>query len=70
MEHLDTSKMEEKMGLTFTTIYRGDNKNNGTQHEPLSEESLGMFQGHDRRNVRDVYGVGGRISRPESAGRH
>ena len=45
MEHLDTSKMEEKMGLTFTTIYRGDNKNNGTQHEPLSEESLGMFQG-------------------------
>ncbi len=33
------------MGLTFTTIYRGDNKNNGTQHEPLSEESLGMFQG-------------------------
>ncbi|WP_201285192.1 S49 family peptidase, partial [Klebsiella pneumoniae] len=31
MEHLDTSKMEEKMGLTFTTIYRGDNKNNGTQ---------------------------------------
>ncbi len=22
MEHLDTSKMEEKMGLTFTTIYR------------------------------------------------
>lgn len=42
MEHLDTSKMEEKMGLTFTTIYRGDNKNNGTQHEPLSEESLGI----------------------------
>ncbi len=32
------------MGLTFTTIYRGDNKNNGTQHEPLSEESRGMFQ--------------------------
>lgn len=45
MEHLDTSKLEEKMGLTFTTIFRGDNKNNGTQHEPLSEEALGMFQG-------------------------
>ncbi|WEW23424.1 hypothetical protein PY730_27875 (plasmid) [Klebsiella pneumoniae] len=23
MEHLDTSKMEEKMGLTFTTILKG-----------------------------------------------
>ncbi|HFP9305160.1 S49 family peptidase [Raoultella planticola] len=45
MEHLDTSKLEERMGLTFTTIFRGDNKNNGTQHEPLSEEALGMFQG-------------------------
>lgn len=45
MEHLDTSKLEEKMGLTFTTIFRGNNKNNGTQHEPLSEEALGMFQG-------------------------
>ncbi|WP_162882385.1 S49 family peptidase, partial [Serratia marcescens] len=45
MEHLDTSKLEEKMGLTFTTVFRGDNKNNGTQHEPLSEEAKAMFQG-------------------------
>lgn len=45
MEHLDTSKLEERMGLTFTTMFRGDNKNNGSQHEPLSEEAQGMFQG-------------------------
>lgn len=44
MEHLDTSKLEERMGLTFTTIFRGDNKNNGTQHAPLSEGALDMFQ--------------------------
>lgn len=51
MEHLDTSRMEEQMGLTFTTIFRGDNKNNGTQHEPLSEDARGMFQ----RMIDDMY---------------
>ncbi|VTM54608.1 serine peptidase [Klebsiella pneumoniae] len=58
------------MGLTFTTIYRGDNKNNGTQHEPLSEESLGMFQGMIDEMYETFTGSVGRISRPESAGRH
>ena len=43
--------MEEQMGLTFTTIFRGDNKNNGTQHEPLSEDARGMFQ----RMIDDMY---------------
>ncbi|MEQ0076259.1 S49 family peptidase [Klebsiella sp. CN_Kp118] len=43
MEHLDTSKMEENIGVKFTSMYRGDNKNNGTSHEPLSEASLAMY---------------------------
>lgn len=44
MEHMETSKMEDELGLKFTTIYRGDNKNNGSPHEPLSEQALSMFQ--------------------------
>lgn len=45
MEHMEASKLEDELGLKFTTIYRGDNKNNGTSHEPLSEQALSMFQG-------------------------
>ena len=45
MEHMEASKLEDEMGLKFTTIYRGDNKNNGTPHEPLSEQALSMYQG-------------------------
>ncbi len=43
MEHLDTSKLEEIMGVKFTALYRGDNKNNGTSHAALSESALTMF---------------------------
>ncbi|HAT2340109.1 TPA: S49 family peptidase [Citrobacter freundii] len=45
MEHMEASKWEENIGLKFTTIFRGDNKNNGSQHEPLSEQAQAMFQG-------------------------
>lgn len=45
MEHMETSRMEESVGLKFTTIYRGDNKNNGSPHEPLSEQAQAAFQG-------------------------
>ncbi|EHO9418237.1 S49 family peptidase [Salmonella enterica] len=44
-EHMEASKWEDSVGLKFTTIYRGDNKNNGTPHEPLSEQAHLMFQG-------------------------
>ena len=43
MEHLDTSKLEENAGVKFTTFYRGDNKNNGSPHAPLSDEASSMF---------------------------
>lgn len=45
MEHMESSKLEDEIGLKFTTIYRGDNKNNGSSHEPLSEQALSMYQG-------------------------
>lgn len=44
MEHMESSKLEDEIGLKFTTIYRGDNKNNGSSHEPLSEQALSMYQ--------------------------
>lgn len=44
LEHMEASKLEESVGLKFTTIYRGDNKNNGSPHEPLTEQAQTMFQ--------------------------
>lgn len=43
MEHLDTSKLKENVGVKFTALYRGDNKNNATPHAPLSESALAML---------------------------
>lgn len=53
MERPDTSKVEEQMRLTSTTIFWGDNKNNGTQHESLNEDAWGTFQ----RMIDDMYGT-------------
>lgn len=44
MEHMEASKMEDELGLKFTTFYRGDNKNNGTPHAPLSDGAAAMYQ--------------------------
>ena len=44
MEHREASKLEDELGLKFTTFYRGDNKNNGTPHAPLSEGAAAMYQ--------------------------
>lgn len=40
IEHMEMSKMEDAMGLTFTTLYRGDHKNDGSPHEPITEQTL------------------------------
>lgn len=40
MEHMEVSKWEEEVGLKFTTFYRGDRKNDGTPHEPLSDGAM------------------------------
>lgn len=39
IEHMETSKLDEQIGLTFTTFYRGDHKNDFSSHEPISEQS-------------------------------
>ncbi|WP_276851034.1 S49 family peptidase [Enterobacter oligotrophicus] len=44
MEHMEASRWEDQVGFTFTTLYRGDNKNNGSPHEPLSEQSRTFLQ--------------------------
>ena len=40
MEHMEVSKWEAQVGLTFTTFYRGERKNDGSPHEPLSEGAV------------------------------
>ncbi|MDX7771218.1 S49 family peptidase [Aeromonas caviae] len=40
MEHMEVSKWEQEVGLTFTTFYRGERKKDGTPHEPLSEGAM------------------------------
>ncbi|EAS0615583.1 S49 family peptidase [Salmonella enterica] len=44
MEHLDASGWEENNGLKFTSIFRGDNKNMFTPHEPLSDSDKAAVQ--------------------------
>ncbi len=39
IEHMETSKVEEEIGLKFTTFFRGDHKNDGSPHEPISEQA-------------------------------
>lgn len=40
MEHMEVSKWEEQVGLKFTTLYRGDHKNDGSPHEQITEQTL------------------------------
>lgn len=44
MEHMEVSKWEDEVGLTFTTFYRGERKKDGTPHEPLSEGAMQAFE--------------------------
>ena len=44
LEHMEASKWEESVGLKFTTFARGDNKNNGSPHEPLTELATSQIQ--------------------------
>ncbi|WP_375058409.1 S49 family peptidase [Zobellella sp. DQSA1] len=37
LEHMELSRWEQEVGLTFTTFYRGERKNDGSPHEPLTE---------------------------------
>ncbi|BBP82874.1 hypothetical protein PHLH8_25160 [Pseudomonas sp. Pc102] len=41
--HLDRSRMEDRLGVTVTTVYAGAHKNDLTPHEPISEQSLQLL---------------------------
>ena len=42
--HLDQSRAEDAAGLTFTEIYAGARKIDGTPHQPLSDEAQSAIQ--------------------------
>ena len=42
-EHVDYSKANENAGISITTVFRGDNKNNMTPNAPLDDRSLAML---------------------------
>ncbi|MFW5407735.1 S49 family peptidase [Pectobacterium brasiliense] len=53
MELMEASKLEADIGLKFTTIYRGDFKNAGSQHTELTEPARAEFE----RLVDDAYAM-------------
>lgn len=40
METVDLSKLEEGMGVKYTTFYRGGHKNDFSPHEPITEQAI------------------------------
>ena len=42
--HLDKSAAEQGQGLKYTAVFSGKRKNDGTPHEPLSEEARAFLQ--------------------------
>lgn len=51
LTHVDLSRAEDTAGITVTHIMAGARKADGTPHQPLSTEALGVFQG----NVNTTY---------------
>ncbi|MCT8514922.1 S49 family peptidase [Chromohalobacter sp. TMW 2.2271] len=39
IETYEVSRMEEAMGITFNTYFRGDHKNDGSPHEPITDQA-------------------------------
>ncbi|SES12407.1 signal peptide peptidase SppA [Vreelandella subterranea] len=40
VETYEVSRMEDEMGITFNTYYRGDHKNNNSPHEPITDQTV------------------------------
>ncbi|MEQ7870740.1 S49 family peptidase [Chromohalobacter salexigens] len=40
IETYEVSRMEEEMGITFNTFFRGDHKNDGSPHEPITDQAI------------------------------
>lgn len=53
LTHVDLSRAEDAAGLTVTHITAGARKADGTPHQPLSTEAMGIFQ----NNVNTTYSL-------------
>lgn len=53
LTHVDLSRAEDAAGLTVTHITAGARKADGTPHQPLSTEAMGIFQ----NNVNTTYNL-------------
>lgn len=40
IETYEVSRMEDEMGITFNTYFRGDHKNNMSPHEPITDQAV------------------------------
>lgn len=40
LETYEVSRMEEEAGIKFNTFYRGDHKNDGSPHEPITDQAV------------------------------
>lgn len=40
IETYEVSRMENELGITFNTYYRGDHKNNMSPHEPITDQAV------------------------------
>lgn len=45
IETYEVSRMEDEMGITFNTYFRGDHKNNGSPHEPITDQAVQEING-------------------------
>ncbi|OWV29461.1 S49 family peptidase [Halomonas campaniensis] len=45
IETYEVSRMEQEMGITFNTYYRGAHKNNGSPHEPITDQAVQEING-------------------------
>ena len=45
IETYEVSRMEEQMGITFNTYYRGDHKANMSPHEPITDQTVQEING-------------------------
>lgn len=53
LTHVDLSRAEDTAGVTVTHIFAGARKADGTPHQPLSTEAMGVFQS----NVNTTYNL-------------
>lgn len=44
IETYEVSKWEENIGIKYSTFFRGDHKNNGSPHEPITDQAIAAIE--------------------------